>query len=902
MILAVAAATLLAIAQIVDLRTGRPRLRIDPSVDALLPTDDPERLFYDRIQRSFDGGASLILALRSEGDVYETRMLEAVAGLTERIAQLDGVRAVRSLANALRLRPVDGDLELAPLFERPPRDPAALAALRKSVESNPLYAGSLVSEDATVTTLVVELREMPERAFTESELDLRIRALAEEAVGEGRAWLAGGPHFKAETSRVLLADLARIVPLAFLLVCAIALLAFRTLRGVLIPASSVLIALVWTLGFTAATAGSLNLVTVVVPPLVLVVGFAYAVHVLAAHRDAAARAGPDAAPAAVTRDALGHVALPTLLAGLTTAAGLLALAASPLRAVRQFGLLATAGVLATMVVGLTWAPAWLALLRPAAPQPKRPHGPDRVDRLLGRLADLDVRHRRVILAAGALVALVGLYGTTRIEVRTNLVSSFPADSDVRRDVEAVNAHLKGAGQLQVVVEAPARDAFKEPERLRAIADLQRRLEELPQVGSVTSLVDHVRLLNRGFHDGAPEHDRVPDSRRLVSQLLFFGAHEEIARHVDTAYRTTVLELRTTALDSDDLADLVRRIERLGVGLPAGLEARVTGNNALVVRALDDIARGQALSLAIAFGAIFAILALLFTSLRSGLMALLPNALPVIVYFGALGLAGVGLGATTGLVACLVLGVAVDDTIHLLARFNAEARERADEAAGVRAALRSVGRPVTFTSVALCLGFLVLTTADLRNQVEFGALASFTLAVAWLVDVTFTPALASGLRIVTLWDVLALDLGRSPEQAIPLFHGLRRTQAKVAALLMDVVERPAGHRLIRAGEEGSDLFVVIRGELASRTTRRDGSVVELGRHRRGDMVGEVGLMHGTRSADVVCETDAQLLRVEREDLERLRRRNPRTAARILQNLSELLAQRLVAATERLERST
>ena len=106
--------------------------------------------------------------------------------------------------------------------------------------------------------------------------------------------------------------------------------------------------------------------------------------------------------------------------------------------------------------------------------------------------------------------------------------------------------------------------------------------------------------------------------------------------------------------------------------------------------------------------IYAILALLFMSFRAAVYALIPNALPVLFYFGTLGWSGITLNTTTGLVACLVLGIAVDDTIHFLARFNASAKQRADERVGVREALVTVGRPVTYTSVALCLGFLILT--------------------------------------------------------------------------------------------------------------------------------------------------------------------------------------------------
>jgi CRP-like cAMP-binding protein len=351
-------------------------------------------------------------------------------------------------------------------------------------------------------------------------------------------------------------------------------------------------------------------------------------------------------------------------------------------------------------------------------------------------------------------------------------------------------------------------------------------------------------------------------------------------------------VRSQAVDSEDIAQLADRVEARFTQLPEHLQATVTGNTVLVARTIDDIAIGQALSLSTAFIIIYLILAILFTSFRVGFIALLPNALPVVVYFGTLGFTGVTLNVTTGLVACLVLGIAVDDTIHYLARFNALAKRSADEER-----LRQVGRPVTYTTTALCIGFLVLTSSNLNNLIEFGALASFTLMVAWVVDVTVTPALAARLRIVSLWDVLTLDMGEDPEQAIGIFHGLSKTQARIAALATSIRSFPEGHRIITEGEEAKEMFVVIDGTLEASIPGSDGPVT-LRQHERGDVIGEVGLFHGRRTANVDALTDVRLVRLTPENLDRLRRRHPRIQAQILMNLGNILAERLATLTQRM----
>jgi predicted RND superfamily exporter protein len=891
----VAALTLLAGTQIVDVLTGDLRLVIDPSVDSLLPEEDEDRRFYDHVRRLFGSDETLLVALVDD-DVFDAENLRRIRTLTSRIEQVDGVHHVLSLANALTVRSRDGDIEIAPFFDEVPDDPAARARLRRQALADPLYAGNLVSRDGRAAFLLVYLMDRPERELLARGTHREIARIAEAASGDASAWVSGGIYLKAETSRALLADLVRTVPLTALVVGLIAFLSFRTARGVLVPLGTVLIALVWTLGAVAAVGGSINLVTAVVPPLVLVVGFAYSIHVVSEFYDVLRerRSSHETAPGAVA-EALERVSLPVLLTGVTTAAGLLSLATNRIGAIQQFGILSTLGVVAAMLAALTFTPAALELFPTPARAGIRPER-GAVDRWLEWLAAFDLRRRRAILLTGAAVAVVALVGLTQIRVTTDFVGTFSPEHPVRRHFDAVAEHLEGSNAFYVILEAPYRDAFTEPANLRALEGIQEWLAAQPEIARSTSLADYVRVINRGFHDDDPAHFAIPDDAMLVSQLLYFAANDEMDKLVDSRFQSVAILVRSETLDSSGMAGLVRRIEDHLEDLPEPLKATVTGNGVLLSRTIDDIALGQALSLGTAFLIIFVILCLLFTSVRVGFIALIPNALPVLAYFGVLGLSGVSLNATTGLVACLVLGIAVDDTIHFLARFNAAAHRTADEARGVIEALRSVGRPVTYTSGALCLGFLVLTTSDLRNQAEFGALAALTLAFAWLVDVTFTPALAVRMRIVTLWDVLSLDLGDDPHHSIPLFEGLKKTQARIVALLGRIVTVAKGEQLIRAGDSGDEMFVVIEGELlASLETER--GRVEFGRLGRGRVVGEVALFHGRRTADVHALSDVRLLRLTEADLERIRRRYPRTGARLYRNVSKILAHHVATTTDR-----
>jgi predicted RND superfamily exporter protein len=894
-LLVMLAITVFAISRIVDFRTGEVHLVFDPSLDRLLPEGDEGKKFYDHVRRVFGSDETLLVALIAD-DIFTTDVLRSVERMTRRIEEIDGVHHVVSLSTALNIRSVDEDLEIEPFLAQVPEDPSELEQIRQEAYANPIYAGNLVSRDGRATALFVYFVDMSEREFARRGIDAEIAKIAEEERGSAEVRITGPPHVKVATSQQLQSDLRRTTPLVIALSAVLSFAFFRTLAGVLVPQLTIAIAMLWTFGAIAWSGRGLNIVTTIVPPLVQVIGFAYTVHILSAYYEALRKSARGDIEQPPMQAGLRQVALPVLLTGLTTLVGFLSLMLSPMSAIREFALFAAVGIASTVLTSLTFAPAVLNALR----VPKHVSEPGDVKwfgRTAERLARFNLQHRRAVLMAGLMVAILAGIGISQIEVSSNMIEHFKEDNPVRQDFNAINDYLQGSNPFYIVVDTDYSDAFTEPVNLRQLRDLQDWLQEQPEIGGTTSLVDYVMLINRGFHENDPTYLAIPENQDLTAQLLMFGANNEIRNFVDSRYRTASILVRSKIIDSGSVARLIHRIETRLAELPDHLHATVTGNSVLLTRTLDDIARGQVESLTIAFVAIYAILALLFTSFRVGIIALIPNALPVAIFFGAMGLSGVGLTTTTSLIACIVLGIAVDDSIHYLAHFNADSKRLASESRGTISTLRSIARPVTITTVVICLGFLVLTLSELRNQVQFGALASLTLAFAWLLDITLTPALCSQLRIVSLWDVLTLDLGADPQTSIPLFRGLTHAQARIVALVASVLTFPRGQRILTAGEPGDEMYVVIEGELDVSLAHEE-ERVQIARLGRGEAVGEVALFHGKRTADVDAVSDVRLLQLSRASLQHLSQRHPRIALKVTQNLNEILAERLASGLPRM----
>jgi hypothetical protein len=344
---------------------------------------------------------------------------------------------------------------------------------------------------------------------------------------------------------------------------------------------------------------------------------------------------------------------------------------------------------------------------------------------------------------------------------------------------------------------------------------------------------------------------------------------------------------------ESLAEIRRYIARQ---FPAELRVRPTGTLVLFTGTSSEIVAGQIKSLSLALGVIFAVMALMFLSIKVGSLAMLPNLLSIVFFFGLIGWGNVVLNLGTSLIATIALGLAVDATIHYMARLNLELGKDGNQEQAVVRALRAVGQPIVHTSIGLCLGFFILGLSNFVPVRQFGLLTGLTLMCALVANVVVLPALLATTKIITLWDLLTVKLGEDPARTIPLFAGLRPAQARIVVLMGEIRRFKPQDLIVRRGERSDAMFVIIQGVAevwAGTGTERRRIVAQC----RGDVFGEMGLVRRTeRSADVVAVDYVEVLAVDQRFLQRIQMRYPRIASKVFLNLSRILSDRLQRMTD------
>jgi CRP-like cAMP-binding protein len=258
-----------------------------------------------------------------------------------------------------------------------------------------------------------------------------------------------------------------------------------------------------------------------------------------------------------------------------------------------------------------------------------------------------------------------------------------------------------------------------------------------------------------------------------------------------------------------------------------------------------------------------------------------------------------------MIASIVLGLAVDDTIHLMSRLSSEIRTTADQKEALLQSLCTVGKPTLYYSLLVFLGFLFFTLSTFVPIQEFGALSAATIFAGVVAELMLLPALLATTPVVTLWNVLYLKLGQDPQKTIKLFAGLRPFQAKIVTLMGELKSFSRGQHIIRQGEMGNEMYVLINGtaDVFINSSNQSRYVAQYG---RGDVFGEMGLLrHHERTADVIAAEDVEVLAVNERFLTRVKRRYPRIATEIFFNISTILSDRLERTdqilSDRLEQS-
>ncbi|MAG30097.1 MAG: hypothetical protein CL908_04285 [Deltaproteobacteria bacterium] len=717
------------------------RVGIDASIGAMLVTGDPAYAAHDEFKEWFGSDEVLSVAIPFR-NALSVESLELQKEVVEALESIAGVVQVTALISQDDVVGAGDLLKVRPLvpadFAESFQSQLTQDLLRRRILAHPVWPGWLVSEGLGAVAIQVRLDDSPEAELRRDQTIAEIEATLEPLVGGRGFYLAGHPFMKAEISRSIGNDLARLLPISFLVMTILLLSATRSVYIGLVTSVSVLISVLWMIGSMGWLGLGITALTNTAPTILIALSTACFLHLTAAFQASEAVSANVAA-----RDALSRVWRPMWVASITTAVGYASLSISSVPIVSEFGQTLAVGMIGTAVIGTAFLPAMLALAPSSRRRVRLAEGFG-LGWVLFACTRFVARRRVAILVSAVVLGVMLAVSATQIRVDSSGPQRFDENSRFRVASRFYRAQFSGDVLESIYLEGDVGD-FLEPAVLRKLQRLQRASEELPQVDKAISVADHIARMFWVFRGEEGDPRRLPDSKEAVAQLLLLyessGDLNDIYGYVSSDYSRVRIILTADVQSSSVSAQLRQDLSEVSKRfLPefTGHHA-VVSTEMLLSNAADVIAVEQVRSAALALVLVITLIGVSLRSVRAAGVMIFPNILPLIINLGVMSIFGVALSDATSIISATAIGIAVDSTVHLLVSVREAEKALASRRAAVLHALVTTGRPVVVTGGVVVLGFSLLLLSEFGSVAELGALTGLTMVYCLLADLLVLPS-------------------------------------------------------------------------------------------------------------------------------------------------------------------
>ena len=725
--------------------TSASRVQFDFTIENLFPENDPEVDAYLEFREEFEREDDLISLAYDSGDPFSYENLVKTRELTKAFSQVEGISEVTSLINVELFEP-GTDIVMLPVFESIPISVDSLQFLKDRVLDSSLLNDNLVSSNGQIAAFLLELEDSANNHPDREAIMNKIGTITSDT--DWSWYEAGIPVLRTRYVQYMLGDFVRFfIPVTIVLLVVLFAL-FRTIRGTLLPILAVLMADFWVMGIMGAMGFTINIVTYIIPTLVLIVGVADSIHILVKFNQELNYGRDKRVAVKLTIQKIGAA---ILLTSLTTAVGFLALVSTNITMIREFGGMVAVGVILAFLVSITFIPAMLMILKTPQKSSFEKMTKGFRHRLLEKIVVINNRHYKVIVVSSLFMVALFIFYAMKVDQHSSLMEDLTKGNQLYDDMTFMEKRMGSVLPFEVIVSVRdngqlVEGGIKNPKILKAIETLQKKLDSIPEIGKILSVIDYLSEMNMAFHEGDKAFRTIPASRELVAQYMFLH-EEEFEALTNFDYSGTRLAGRIEDIDSRRAEEIIDEVMLwCQENLEENLDVKLTGTTLMALRINQYLVKNLVVSFLIAFGVIFISMGFLFRSIKLASLSMLPNFIPLLLMASVMGFFHIKLRPTTAMTFAIAFGIAVDDTIHYLVRFRQELFAHGGKFREANEwTLLTTGKAIISTSIILSAGFLIMVTSNFLPSRDFGFLSAVTMLGALLGDLFLLPAMLTLVR-------------------------------------------------------------------------------------------------------------------------------------------------------------
>jgi len=693
---------------------------------------------YDKFRSVFGGDDSFIVAFKDENGIFNPKAVEIILDLTDKFKQIDGVTQVNSLSNYQHISSQDDDVYVEDFILSVDDD---LKAKQDIALGDRLILNQLISPDGKTTMIAVKLASSTgskeeSNIYVMGEIEKILKPLSE--VSGYRFYLSGAPAVTASLVLISQADAMKLMPLAVISVVGLLFLLFRTFLGVLIPSVVVVFTFLSVLSIQMILGYKLNNFTVNIPSFVTAIAIADSMHLYLAWVYYKLR-GEDNKTALFV--AMKTNVIPITMTSLTTAIGFATLGISPIEPISTLGIAITSGAIIALILSLTIAPAVILTVKDDYKVKKLTFFDLLSTKGYGNFIE---KHDKKIVIGFVLLILVSGYGLRYTQIDSNSIKYFKENTIVRSGSNFVEKNLTGSMVYEVILDSKEDEGIKNPEFLNTIEKFESDLkQEFAHIRFSSSLKDIIVRMNEVLN--SEKTSDIPNNKNLNAQYLLLYSMSlpqgmEINDKMDTKERFLRLSVYSDIVPtSKDLA-MIEWIENY-FATKTKYDAEVQGQSAIFAYMQSMISDTLVVSLFMTILLVSLAMYLIFRKLSMLWIFVLPNIAPILIVGGIMGYMGIDVDIGIAISAAVIIGIAVDDTIHFFSKYF-EAIKTKNFADTIDYIISHSGNAMILTTFILSITFGVFLVSDFVPNISFAVVTVTALNSALLFDLIFLPAVLS----------------------------------------------------------------------------------------------------------------------------------------------------------------
>ena len=705
------------------------KLQIDADIVRSLPDDDVDARLLKKIGKNFGSNNMGVIILETD-NIYQPSVIEHIQLITDTLSEISGISSVSSLTNIINIKGSDYGIEIGKLVDEYelPKTALEFEKLRNNILNNPMYKGSIVSEDETASLIVFNI-----------ENDANVNLIAKEVIEKTTAlqipeklYYIGSPMLVTYISDLMRKDLTTLLPIAFLVIAIILLLSFRSVSGVILPLLIAVVSIVWSLGSMAFLGIKMSMISNNIPIIILAIGSAYTIHVI--NRVNKVRLEEQHSDSIKT--ALVYVFIPIMLAALTTIIGFISfIFGSYLDMIVDFGIFTALGTLFACLLSIFFVPAILSVLNFKNNTSKVPKDDSFITNYLLRpLHQLIANKPKTVLLIWLLLIGFSVANLFSIRRSVDIQEYFKRDNPTRLAEQIMVEKFGGTKPIFVYFKGN----MQSPAVLKKMLETSAYMEESPEVYTSMSIAKLIDEINYNFTNSRT----FPQEIEQIEQLWFLlDGNEVLPRFVNEELTEGIIISKFKSPDNKSKIEFAKYMNRfIAENSTEECQIQITGMPFVDITMDQSLINSQIGSIAIAIFFVIVLVGGILRSLKSGFFASIPIIATIILLFGFMGLTGISLNIATVLVASVALGIGIDYAIHIISHFKTSFKKNNDVYAAVQESILVSGKAIIINVVSVSAGFLVLVFSDMVPLQYFGLLIALSMVSSCLGALTLLPSL------------------------------------------------------------------------------------------------------------------------------------------------------------------